>query len=276
MLQIVTPPIKLGGSGRGISYYSTAARCPRRAKLDGQNKGSSSGYDAKVGTIDHGILELFYDGKLDPAILRDPNLFLQVPEDFVDAKDEALRLAQAYFRKYPELDFWGTPIGVEIQLPTEGMKQAVNEFFLVDLTARLDLATRVNEAQLERIAERTGLRLPGPGVYIVDHKFRTRRDSYIGETYLLSAAFTAYPAMWNLHYPDDQCVGMIANVTVANKEVVFQQALVSPPDENALRGLQNWLIGANELAGTDFPNWTSCRDFNRTCGHFTSGACSRY
>lgn len=274
MLQVVTIPIKLGGSGRGISYYSTAARCPRRAKLDATLTGASAGHDAAVGTIGHGGLELFYKGELDWETATSTDTTWMVDEPFMDAMPEAIRLMRAYLRRFPERDFWGEVVGAEVSLPEEAKASFVKAFFMVDLTARLDLVVRVKEEHLTRILDRTGLQLT-PGIYIIDHKFKTRRDNNLIETYTLSAQFTAYPPLWDLHHPAEPCQGMIANVIVGNKEPAFQQALVQPPDETRLTGLRNWLIAAEALAGTDFPNWTSCKDFNRVCGHYSSGLCNR-
>lgn len=273
MLNLITLPIKVGGSGRGISFFSTAARCPRRAKLDAEH-GSASSIDSRVGTIGHGLLEMFYEGKIAKELIDDPNLIVQVPYDFETEVPEALRLVRAYLTKFPERDFWGTPIGTEVSFPEAGKEELVKGFFMVALTARLDLVTEVSEDQQQRIKSRLCLDVP-TGILIVDHKFRTRRDSNIAETYDLSAQFTAYPPLWDLHNMNRPCQGMLANVVIGNKEPGFQQTFVRPPDETKLIGLRNWLIAADALAGTDFPNWTSCRDFNRTCGHYSSGRCNR-
>ena len=273
MLNLITPDIKIGGSGTGISYYSTASRCSRRARLD-KEYGSPSSEDSRTGTVGHALLDLFYTNKLTAALLDDPNLHIQVPEEFQEEVPEAIRLTKAYLKKFPERDFWGEVLGTEVGFPEGGQEDLIKAFFMVPLTARLDLVTRVDAAQSARIKERTGLDVP-LGVIIVDHKFRTRRDSYVQDTYDLSAQFAAYPPLWDIHHPDEPCQGMVANSVIGNKEPAFQHCYVRPPDAVKLTGLRNWLIGAEALAGTDFPNWTSCKDFNRTCAHYSAGRCDR-
>jgi hypothetical protein len=50
-----------GGSGRGISFYTQVSKCPRKANLNAAN--GDSGYGARVGTLIHGILEIYYAPK---------------------------------------------------------------------------------------------------------------------------------------------------------------------------------------------------------------------
>jgi hypothetical protein len=275
MLNLINLPIKVGGSGRGISFFSTAARCPRRARLDAEH-GSDSSKDSRVGTIGHALLEAFYNGQIAKELIDDPNVVVQVPNEFEEEVPEALRMVRAYLAKFPERDFWGTPVGTEVSFPQPGKEEIVRSFFMVALTARLDLVTNISESeeQQQRIRSRLCLDVP-TGLVIIDHKFRTRKDYSIQDTYDLSAQFTAYPPLWDLHHPDQPCQGMIANVVIGTKEVGIQHTVVRPPDETKLIGLRNWLIGADAMSGTDWPNWVSCKDFNRTCPHFTSGRCDR-
>lgn len=271
-LPIIDPSLHRGGSGTGISYYMSAARCPRKARLDKSlGPDGESSKSSKTGTMFHSLMELFYSGQVGTECAA-----IQVADiNYAEELQEAQRLAAAYFAKFPERDFWGDVVAVEKQLPAqEDQKQLVLDYFGVDLTARLDMVTEVSLHNRQRILERTGLDLE-PGVYIIDHKTRSRRDNSITQTYSLSAQFKAYQLLWTKLHPETPCVGMIANVVIGTKEVQFQQAVITPPTDVELEGLRNWLKGAHALAETDFPNWAACHEAYGVCQYYTRGLCNR-
>lgn len=284
-LPIIDPNLNRGGSGTGISYYKTAWDCARKARLDKETEHAADpGYSAKVGIIGHALLDIFYRGDVGaediPAIqVSDTN--------YANPSQESVRLVKAYLNKYPERNFWGDVVESEMDFPRDGSEDAVRSYFGVDLTARMDLVTRVSLHHADIIRARIGLDLV-PGLYIVDHKFKPggmdgdkkkapRREKNPQMKYGFSHQFKAYPKMWDIHFPEEPCVGMIANIIVGTKEPDFQPTLIPAPTAHDIDVLRVWLAAGNQLASTDLPAASRCYNetYDSVCYHYTSGRCDR-
>lgn len=286
LLPIIDMAANRGGSGTGISYYSTAWDCPRRARLDRETEHKADpGYSAGTGIIGHALLDMYYSKDVDPKDVA----AIQVSDVAYDSpKQEAVRLVTSYLKEFPGRDFWGDVVASEVQFPAPEVASRVKEFFGVEFTARMDLITRVTDKHLPRIREKTGLFLH-PGVYIIDHKFKPggmdgdkkkspRKESNPERKYgEFSLQFKAYQLMWNLFHPDEPCMGMIANIIVGTKEVGFQHSMAGAPTAHDLEVLRVYLKSGELLASTDAPNAGACYfdAYNQVCPHYTSGACNR-
>jgi hypothetical protein len=285
-LHIIDTNANRGGSGHGVSFYESAYDCPRKARLDAETEHSADpGYSAKVGIVGHAMLDIFYSGDVGKENIG----AIQVSDvdNYENPRNEAVRLVTAYLERFPEKDFWGEVVGAEISYPQVGSEDAVKSYFGVELTARLDLVTRVSLHHADRIRSRTNLSLV-PGVYIIDHKFKPggmdgdkkkapRREKNPSMKYGFAMQFKAYPEMWNIHNPGDPCMGMVANIIVGIKEPDFQPTLVPAATEHDIEVLRTWLAAGNQLASTDLPIASRCynRAYDSVCYHFTSGRCSR-
>jgi hypothetical protein len=281
-----------GSSGYGMSYYSTAAKCSLRAYLGklaeaAGEEVSPSGKAARVGIYFHSLAELFYRGDFSAKkVLQATALQPEFAEDLEEAK----RFWKTYSNAFGERDFWGTPVTVERRIPDdtdEGLERRerakIQAAFGLDpaqqLTARLDLVARISDEQIDRIGQRTGLVLTEPGIYIVDHKTTSRKDSTAAFKYDLSPQFTAYQMLWDALHPDEPCKGMIANVVIGYKTMEKMDidkwhtpVLVSAPSEKKRTDFMNWFDGVLESLETPRPNWTACVNWG-VCPHYLNGDC---
>lgn len=272
-------PFGRGGSGRGCSFYTSAALCPRRAQLDAKLEGQV--HNAKtarmdIGTIFHDLADLYHSGNRAELIQYED----APPEE---AMAEAQRLFAWYSANFP-MDAWGDVLGTEVQLPVPEEQDkrlyaeqaaAIKGYFGVEFTLRPDLVTRVGPEHAAKIARRTGLDLK-LGVYLVDHKTKGRKDPDMHLAFPHSPQFQAYPLAWNLLYPEVQCEGIIANVLITHKKLELGQsncAVFAPLlSMDRRQALFDWFQNAESLAKTGFANRAAC--FVRgTCPRLLDGSC---
>ena len=275
MLQILQSELETGGSGAGISYYSTIAECSRKAALakDAERYYNATTTGRDVGTIGHKLLE-YYHGKREKEIaILTSDIALQ------EASDEAGRLFNAYTQAHT-VDFFGEVLQTERFFPTEAEVVAVEAAVgIKPFTGRIDLVAVVRLADVERLQKVPGLEeLTAPGIYLVDHKFKGKRDSNALLIYNNSPQFTAYMACYNAIADDagaPHCQGMIANVIVGNKTPVFEKYLVKPPAASQIVALRTWLAWCKQRENDNQPNWISCFNYHRPCEHMLSGRCTK-
>lgn len=267
-----------GSSGTGISYYSNAVRCPRKAKLDVLHRAArepgdaSPNYRADVGKIFHALCEIYYNtGERSISVeLSDINMG--------EAPDEARRLFSAYTERFNRSDF-ARVIATELQLPAKEADVAVIASLLgvSPFTCRLDMAVEVAQEHCDVLYRKRGLVLT-PGVYLWDFKTKAAKGAGDELVYRHAPQFLAYQAVWNALNPETPCLGMVADCIVAHKKMVdnsFYSILVPAPGPEQIAGLKRFLAYAQKQTELDEPNWLSCFDYGRACPHLTSGACNR-
>jgi len=239
------------------------------AKIEEQKHDTSTAR-MDIGTIFHDLADLYHSGNRAELIQYDD----APPEE---AMAEAQRLFSWYSGNFP-VDAWGTVLGTEVQLPrNDDEKAKLSGYFGVEFTLRPDLVTLVEPEHLAKIERRTGLQLK-PGVYIIDHKTKGRKDPDMHLSYPNSPQFQTYPLAWDLLNPETPCEGIIANVLVTHKKLELGQsncAVFAPKlAESRRQALFDWLQNADALAKTGFANRAAC--FIRgTCPRLLDGSCDQ-
>jgi hypothetical protein len=273
----VLQSLPTGSSGTGISYYSTAAKCARRARLDKERAESSFSSDLRMdtGKIFHALCEIYFStGQQNIAVeLGDVN--------YGEAPDEARRLFAAYAERFFPEDF-SRVVATELLLPPEGDSVAAAKIAeaigVSPFTCRIDMVVEVDERSAEVLNKKRKLTLE-PGVYLWDFKTKGARDNNAELVYRHAPQFIAYQVAWNALNPSNPCKGMVADVIISHKKMEddksFYSVFVPPPQEIQVRGLRRFLQSAQANAPTDNPNWLACFDFNKACSHLVSGACDR-
>ncbi len=183
-----------GGSEAGMSYWSTAAACGKRALLDKRKALSGDRlkhYD--VGSVYHKLHELWRLGdhvelEIDklPAELTTPEMV------------EAIRLFNGWRVFWPK-DYWGRTLAVEQEVAVTLLNEKV--------TARPDLVVDITEEDLPRIKSR--VELPGPGRYIIDFKTAAGENDPLVYSESLQAVW--YCNAWK-EATGEQCEGIIFDI----------------------------------------------------------------
>ena len=260
-----------GGSGRGIGFYSEAALCGRRANLNAELS-DESGEAASTGITFHKLAEMYHRGDSIPGVV------LPYANFSADAVQEGLRLFGAYRQRYAR-DFLGEVIDTEILLPEGGLEasptlqeQVLAAVGVWPFTARIDMAVR------RTTQGKIGDYVLEPGVYLVDHKTKKRKDPDAETTYRFSPQMLAYQLLWNALRPKEKCSGFIINVVVAHKKLdgdSFQQFFIPPPTEDEVAGFKHWLQDAALKAQLNQANLARCSLGYGLCPHLLTGACTR-
>jgi hypothetical protein len=271
--------ITLGGSGSGISYWSSVMTCARKAHL---NKGLEQDRPQRVtldaaftGTLFHALMEMYYKHQTDDfAIELDGTGASQEME-------EALRLFREYAKRFRP-DEWIT-LGTEVLYPREGVQAdvaAIKQMLGIEpLTIRIDMLVEVLPEHVDGLVESRGLDLK-PGVYLVDHKTSERRGNDQVFRYQNNLQMDVYMAVWNACNPEQQCQGMLVNNVYRYKALnakAFETILVAPPSEDRVQQLKEWLMAAEGKVrnGDITPNLSACFNTYGACPHLISGACNR-
>lgn len=266
--------------GHGHYHWDAILKCGAMATMNKLEPPEEEQKQLELGSLFHGFMELYFTHKqgFEPADV-----------EVSGYSNEAWRLeAESYARFFME-DFepncFGRVMGVERWLPhTEPgeflPKQAskITEFFGVDYCAVLDLVVKLTAndvKRLEVVHARSGLRLPGPGYYAVDHKTEGR-DGFL-DRLLNERQFVGQHALWNICNPKTPLQGVLVNVIVKVTKPWQRTLFVPPPDDVAIEGLLGSLARAARL-GRDEPTWINdrnCFTYNRPCVHFAEGRCDR-
>lgn len=268
-------PKQSRGSGRGTSYYETAALCPRRAQLNEQQPESDSGPSAERGVVTHKLVELYHKGE---AL---PELILSYTDAAGEPTREGMRLFAGYRQRYTMSEF-GKVLGCEVLLPPGGLEATSEdtakmlECFGVPYTCRLDSVVEPDDAALASLSNKLNMPLE-KGVYIFDLKTKDRKDTNLHISMRFRPQFVGNQLLWNLFNPEKPSKGMIANVIVAHRKLIdesFCLIYVPPPSEEETLVFKTWLQNAAVLARTNMANLARCHIFG-TCPHLLSGACTR-
>ena len=300
---------KFSGQGCPKREYLTSLLGPRDTQVEAENDDSSN-EALDVGSCFHKLLEHYYEAK-PGAGGASPNHMPPIDPSH-PAMQEAVRLFAAdevikgqrslgYKHRFPADEFG--PVGsVRTEFPLSygqwpadadpavftATKEALAKFGVPIITGKIDLAAvNVDTATIARLsAEPRFLPLAEPGVYLLDHKtMRAKPAANGGDVALRNRfQFALYQALWDLLYANQygKCQGFIVNCIVKHKVLTdgsFFSLLVPPPSEEQLIPLRNYLSKCYQnmlTKGSTYANEESCFNYNRVCGHYTSGACKRY
>lgn len=260
-----------GGSGTGMSYYSVAARCGRRARLDTERRAMYTAGDAPlpvtknhfvVGSVYHRLQELARKGNDMPLI--DLNERWQNPN-----VAEGVRLFKGWLRTWGR-DFWGKCLGVEVQLTD-------TETFGVPVTAALDMVVEMDEEACVR-ARRRGLELQ-PGRYIVDWKSADGPSN--GTSYAEGLQALWYCGVYNKFHPDAPVQGIIFDVVMKrsrrkDRSVLIDdfQAFFVPCGLEPIEALRGLVEQGHRNVLEDRPNRAECTSWQGdVCPYRMSGEC---
>ena len=281
-----------GGSGTGMSYYSVAARCGRRARLDTERRALYRNSDAPlpatknhfvIGSVMHKLHELANSDNGLPLI--DLNERWQNPN-----VAEGVRLYKGWLRTWGK-GFWGRTLGVEVQIVdtrsfpcTCGPHSGPHPTYdcpgngeTVPVTAALDMIVEMDEAACER-AKRRGLEL-SPGRYIIDWKSSDGPSNGISYAEGLQALW--YTSAWNEQNPHQQVLGIIFDCVNKrsrrkDRSVLLEdfQAHYVPCGLEPMGALAGLIQQGHENVVADRPNRAECCDWQgNVCPYRLSGEC---
>lgn len=268
-----------GGSTHGLSKLRTAAFCPRMAYLDELNRqqrieegdvfydtlGEGALY---IGSVFHALAAAYYQGTLKGLVVELSDFSTdEVSEGFL----EGLRLFNAFI-KDPEFAQFGKVVSVEEEY------RAPMNFVGFELTIKPDLVTYMNQEDVDRFhrlhkgPDGEEVLLPGPGLYLHDHKTSEKKNSSDSTTMQEDPQFNLYPMVWNSWHPDQKARGMIANKIIRHKKLTpksFYSVFVPTPTEDRKQSLQTALVNANELRKTNNTLGVihGCRQYYRLCSY---------
>lgn len=261
-----------GGSGRGQSFYKLASECGRKAHLvaeesaNGERSDDQAHFD--IGTAYHLFHQAAATTDLVPALdMRDE----RIDPSFVEGNRLFLGWRQLWGSMGAK---YGRVIGAELEASTELAGQPY--------TGKLDAVVEI--ADIEAFRLKTGLQLPEPGIYIVDHKSaKGASDSHAFEfTQGLQGAgyLHMYPEAHGIifdvlykvktfrHEPEYSKDG---KKLMAGKSYAHFLQTRQPDDVPRLEALVRY--GARNFADAA-PNPRECLGNRKPCPFFASGKCS--
>ena len=272
--------VNSGGSGRGMSFWSGAARCGRRAVLSERKYAGFRDVRSTlpilknhflVGSLFHAMQEGWRQEE--PAYSYDSAVSYQNVNVI-----EAARLFTGYMANWSR-EMWGRTLAVECQLPnTADTASDIFTTFGVEVTGKVDMVCELGEEHLAQARRR----LPDikPGRYIVDFKTSEQPTPGSAIAYTLGLQAMWYPLLWNWAHPDRPVEGMIFDViykrsrraprpyTVDDFAAYFAPTLPGSTNltVNALRGM----IMQGKYAVDNFlPNRGECVSWRgETCQYF--------
>ena len=279
-----------GSSGRGVSFWSKASKCGRLAILDQQHaeeRQATEDLDAlSVGVYYHALQEVGMRGQAAGEVWD------QTDSQVEDKNwQEALRLYRAYQRD------WGTPLGrwgadlisVEEKIPGTPAGEALVKSLFGDVTTgRVDAVIRINDPELTY--QNTGILVPGPGIYLLDHKSAKSRQQNHEWEYRFGMQSILYQHVYNLEH-EEPCQGMIFDILMKHKDITkgpqlsksgeirresSYNAIMAVPEHDAERIIKALVQAGKHNVDNDKAVPSHCFAGFSPCRHFTSGRCSRY
>jgi hypothetical protein len=282
--QIYQEIVKTGGSGRGVSYWTVPAMCGRKRTLMTEHPTVDTIIDhtaLNTGIYYHVLKEWFYSGRIPEGTVLDMDP-VSDPE-----WGEAVRLFNWSAAEYPR-DYWGQVVAVELKMPiNEDHAQKVIEWVGHDeSTGACDLVVKMSDADVSRINADRGIELPGPGIYIIDHKTSGARksDTDAKAYYTSSMQSLKYMHMLGLAF-NEPVRGMVFDVLVKHKNLrrvadgrngSSVQTFIAYPrleDAKVVKAAIDygmWQRDANKA------NPFACYDHGRECVFLSRGLCGRY
>lgn len=262
-----------GGSGEGMSHYSQASRCGRRARLSTARYKSFADKGAALPlTKNHFVIGSVYH-KLHELARRDPKdetLVIDFDEQYQNPNvAEGLRLYKGWLRHWG-LDYWGKCLGVEVHL-------ADDETFGCRVTGALDMVVEMDQAACDR-AKKRGLELT-PGRRIVDWKSADGPSDGVQFREGMQALW--YCHLWNLHNPDRPVDGIIFDVVMKrsrrkDRSVLTDdfQAFYIVEGRESIESLRGMVTQGHRNIVEDVPNRSECVTWRgEICPFRTYGDC---
>lgn len=198
IMSLAEEAVTEGGSGRGMSFWSDAAQCGKRARFREEEKSQGArAFDPTheghfvVGGVYHKLHEIWrYDADVEFSY-NEPLENRSVLS--------AIELFNGWRGQWNR-DFWGKTVAVERQLPcTEIGEKTIVEALGTLVTAKVDMCVDIAEDDLERIQARCP-DIVEAGRYLVDWK--TAASHYPKEYYAGGLQALWYPAAWEMEHED--------------------------------------------------------------------------
>ena len=258
-----------GGSGEGMSHYSQASRCGRRARLSAARYKRFADEGASLpASKNHFVIGSVYH-KLHELARRDDKPMLDYNEQFKNPNvAEGVRLYRGWLNMW-SLDFWGDCLGVEVQLADKETfaldktsdPDMVDPHDRINVTGQLDMVVDMDDAACDR-ARRRGLELT-PGRRIVDWK--TADSPSDGTSYRDGLQAIWYCHLWNLHHPEAPVDGIIFDVVCKrsrrkDRSVLLEdfQAFYVPAGVETVEALRGMVLQGHRNIAEDSPNRSEC------------------
>lgn len=274
-----------GGSGLGMSHYSQASRCGRKARLSQERNAHFASLDSSTlpATKNHFVIGSVMH-KLHELARTEHEHVLDYSEQFANLNvAEGVRLYRGWLRHWG-LDFWGECIAVEAGLEDSetfeygDCEDSCGCNDIIPVTGAIDMVVEMDEAACER-AKRRGLELT-PGRRIIDWKSADGPSD--GSQYAGGLQALWYPHLWNLHNPERPVDGIIFDVVMKrsrrkDRTVLPEdfQAFYIPYGMESVDALRGMVQQGHRNVVEDIPNRSECVSWRgEVCAFRLNGACN--
>lgn len=284
-----------GGSGRGMSFYTSYMACPRKVVLDQLHEPAQviRNDGAGVGTLYHAYLDLFHGDEVKLDKFNDVE-FTGIDVE-IEAQLEAWRLFSWYKNRFRP-DVFGDVIYNERKFPETDkqailMAETVGADKLSDskaskdvplFTGQFDLTTQVRAKHIDEWKRKkfiSDFRGVEEGFYIVDHKSDRSFRKTIFDEYMYRLQFDAYKMIFEALFPNVYLAGLIASVIIKNKEpkylFVNNEGGSSETGRKAVREFFN-SVHYQMVHRPEQANPNNCFAWFKMCHHLKSGRCARF
>lgn len=212
-----------------------------------------------------------------------------------------------YLKDHPGRNYWGAPIGTEVEMPGNLSPADVKATMgTAELTAAMDMVVRLSQDDCDRLNEAhsnedpegeankedifgCGLELeplPGPGLYVLDHKtmskVKAKNKAVFKRYWDLSMQFMGYPLYAELYY-GEPVRGMIANCVIhsyrkSNGTKFFNgnryRKFFVPRTQNP-EIFRRWAENYALYMQSDIANPSQCQGQYGICEFLMNGECER-
>lgn len=275
------------GGTPGISWYQEFMRCPKSAQQTNQGRtNGSTRYHSRgttIGTVGHAYAQYLYLGELtDDTLEFTPTSISEYNSEFIDLGHQ---VGSRYVFERKAYEF-GEIVSVESRfiLDEKDYKELGQPVF-IPFSGQADLLTRLSVADCNRIRAEFGVELI-PGLWVIDHKFYSRKSSTVVDEITTSIQLEAYRRLAQLLNPNEEVVGALGNITYyynsksnPRNEYLIIPVIPSMEMEKVLTQFWNQISREMEYifkTGKWEANYTGCTTQYGLCKHFLTGKCLRY
>jgi hypothetical protein len=275
---------RTGGSGRGVSYWAVPAMCGRKRRLMSEHPEVDPIVDRTaldLGTYYHFLKEIWLKGEMPEDVVIDADPVQDIEWG------EALRLFNWHREHFPR-DYWGQIVAVELKMPAseDHAKMIKKHFGHEEVTGACDLVVLMSQDDIDRVELDRGIKLNGPGIYIIDHKTSGSRRSEMDarSNYTSSMQCLMYMFLLNLAF-SQPVKGMIFDVLVKHKNLrrydegkngSSVQTFAAFPREEDGDVVKAAMAYGRLQREQNFANPFACYDYGRECVYLSRGLCGRY